>query len=215
MKSSPYFTSRSGSGPAFEAFPGRLPADPLAVLRSLTSRDRMLIEVLSEHQVLTTHQICELAFPSLDVAQRRLLRLIRLGVLDRFRRRLPLGSEPWQYVLGATGAALDAAERAVDAPRPAALRSRCLRLATSPRLGHLLGVNGWFCELAGHARTHPGTALSAWWSESRCAAHYGELVRPDGYGAWTEGARGVEFFLEYDTGTEPLRRLAAKLDGYA
>jgi hypothetical protein len=39
-------------------------------------------------------------------------------------------------------------------------------------------------------------------------------VRPDGYGRWQESGRQVDFFLEYDRGTEPLDRLAAKLAGY-
>jgi hypothetical protein len=39
-------------------------------------------------------------------------------------------------------------------------------------------------------------------------------VRPDGYGRWREHGTEVDFFLEYDRGTEPLDRLAAKLAGY-
>jgi hypothetical protein len=42
----------------------------------------------------------------------------------------------------------------------------------------------------------------------------GHVVRPDGYGRWREHDREVDFFLEYDRGTEPLDRLAAKLAGY-
>ena len=60
--------------------------------------------------------------------------------------------------------------------------------------------------------------LECWWSERRCAAIWGDLARPDGYGRWREqppGARAVtaDFFLEYDTGTEDLPRLVAKLAG--
>lgn len=40
------------------------------------------------------------------------------------------------------------------------------------------------------------------------------IVRPDGYGRWHQDGREVDFFLEYDRGTEPLDRLAAKLAGY-
>jgi hypothetical protein len=39
-------------------------------------------------------------------------------------------------------------------------------------------------------------------------------VRPDGYGRWRLGDREVDFFLEYDRGTEPTDRLAAKLAAY-
>jgi hypothetical protein len=69
---------------------------------------------------------------------------------------------------------------------------------------------------ARHRRAHAGprAALVVWWSERRCADHWGRLVRPDGYGRWREDDREVDFFLEYDRGTEPLDRLAAKLAGY-
>lgn len=40
-------------------------------------------------------------------------------------------------------------------------------------------------------------------------------VRPDGYGIWAEDGGRLPFFLELDRGTEPLERLAGKLDGYA
>ncbi|SDM61364.1 Replication-relaxation [Nonomuraea jiangxiensis] len=43
----------------------------------------------------------------------------------------------------------------------------------------------------------------------------GSMPRPDAYARWTEGSHSIEFFLEYDTRTEPLDRVAHKLDGYA
>ncbi len=49
---------------------------------------------------------------------------------------------------------------------------------------------------------------------ARCAAEWGELVRPDAYGIWEEDGQRVEFFVEHDTGSEPLGRVASKLDGY-
>jgi len=39
-------------------------------------------------------------------------------------------------------------------------------------------------------------------------------VRPDGRGSFTEDHRRTPFYLEYDTGTESLRVLVAKLDAY-
>ncbi len=40
------------------------------------------------------------------------------------------------------------------------------------------------------------------------------MPHPDGAGTWTEAGRAVSFLLEYDTGTENLTALTAKLDGY-
>lgn len=65
------------------------------------------------------------------------------------------------------------------------------------------------------ARRCPGTAPVEWWSEARCAAWAKPLVYPDGYGSLVHDGQAVEFLLEYDRHTEPLGRLAAKLDGYA
>ena len=75
-----------------------------------------------------------------------------------------------------------------------------------------------FCALAAQGRRAGNAALTCWWSERRCAALWGDLARPDGYGQWTEhtpaGPAVTDFFLEYDTGSENLHRVAAKLTGY-
>jgi hypothetical protein len=54
-----------------------------------------------------------------------------------------------------------------------------------------------------------------WWGERRCAAAWGDLARPDAAAVWRSpaGAR-VGFAVEYDTGTEALARVAAKLADY-
>ena len=75
-------------------------------------------------------------------------------------------------------------------------------------------MNGFFCALHKAARERPGAEVGSWWSERRCAAEWGELVRPDAYGIWEENGRRVEFFLEHDTGSESLSRVAGKLAGY-
>ncbi len=189
-------------------------ASALDIVGRLTERDRFVCRVLWEHRVLTTEQVMDLCFTSLTSTQHRLVALWRLGVLDRFRPLRPTGSEPWRYTLGPAGAAIVAAERGVEAPRPSALRDRVVALAAHQRTVHTLGVNGFFCALHAAARSRPDAAVGAWWSERRCAAEWGELVRPDAYGVWEEAGRRVEFFLEHDTGTETLSRVAAKLDGY-
>ena len=91
---------------------------------------------------------------------------------------------------------------------------RTLALAHSRWLAHLVGVNGFFCALAHTARSSEGVELEVWWSEQRCASHWGRLVRPDGYGRWREQHRRVDFFLEYDRGTQAPQRLSGKLTGY-
>jgi hypothetical protein len=90
----------------------------------------------------------------------------------------------------------------------------------SRNLEHLLGVNQFFTDLAGHERTHDGCRLRHWWPASRLARFnppgstaYG-AVHADGLGVWTERDRTVAFYLEHDTGTEALTVLVDKLAGY-
>jgi hypothetical protein len=198
------------SGPA-----GRGTAERLAALAGrLTGRDRQLCQLLHEHRVLTTPQLTDLAFPSRNAAEHRLAALHRLGVVDRFRPHHSPGSAPYHYVLGPLGAALLAAQHDQDPGRLGYRRDQALALAHSQRLQHLLGVNSFFTALARAARNHPDAGLEVWWSEQRCAAHWGRLVHPDGYGRWRDHQARVDFFVEYDRGSEPLGRLAAKLPGY-
>jgi hypothetical protein len=194
---------------------GRSAAERLAALTGrLTDRDRALCRLLHQHRVLTTPQLIDLAFPSRNAAEHRLAILHQLGVLDRFRPHHTPGSAPYHYVLGPLGAALLAAEADQEPAQLGYRRDRTLALAHSQRLAHLLGVNSFFCALARAARQDPGAALEVWWSEQRCAAQWGRLVHPDGYGRWREQQTRVDFFLEYDRGSEPVGRLAGKLAGY-
>lgn len=181
----------------------------------LTDRDRQLCQLLSEHRVLTTAQVADVAFTGLRKAQRRLVVLHHLEVLDRFRPRCWAGSGPYHFTLGPAGAAVVAADRGIPAGDLGWRRDTAAALAISQRLGHTVGVNGFFTALLRTARTRPGAALAEWWPERRAIAAWGELVRPDGYAVWVDGPARLPFFLEYDTGTERLARLAGKLDGYA
>lgn len=108
-----------------------------------------------------------------------------------------------------------AAERGVETDELHWRRDRALGLAGSAQLAHRVGVNGFFCSLLGAGRRADDAELRLWWPERRCRATWGEVVRPDGYGVWTEAGTEVAFFLEYDRGTEIHDRLVAKLDGYA
>ncbi|MEH1126462.1 replication-relaxation family protein [Micromonospora sp. CPCC 206061] len=195
----------------------------------LTARDHTLLQWLYDHGVLTTFQIAHALFPSLDFAQRRLTRLTSLGLVDRFRPLKPDGgSFPFHYVIDQLGVEIVAAQRDEPLPRAGLGRARRRRWTSARTLGHRLGVNGFFTDLAGYARTHPEHALVRWWPESRCAQPGAftrrddptdlkarrTQVHPDGHGIWQAGDRMVLFFLEYDTGTEPVTELCRKLVAY-
>ena len=201
--------------------PGRLAVttDMITTLAGrLTNRDRWLLRMLHEHRVLTTTQITQLAFGTTRAATARLLTLYQHQAVDRFRPLAPAGSAPWHFVLGPAGAHVLAAEDAITTGQLGYRRDRALAIALSPRLAHTAGVNSFFTALAASARASGQAGLDCWWSEQRCAAIWGDLARPDAYGRWHEhgpaGTASTDFFLEYDTGTEDLPRLVAKLAGY-
>ena len=176
--------------------------------------------MLHEHRVLTTTQITQLAFGTTRAATARLLTLYHYRAVDRFRPLAPAGSAPLHFILDEAGAAVLAAEDGITVSDLGYRRDRALAIALSPALGHTTGANGFFTSLAAAARaSHGRAALECWWSERRCAAIWGDLARPDGYGRWSEQQPGgasavIDFFLEFDNGTENLARLVAKLAGY-
>ncbi|MEU7894204.1 replication-relaxation family protein [Nonomuraea sp. NPDC049152] len=192
-----------------------------AVLTSLavrlTPRDRRILRAIWTHRVLTSHHIQRLYFDTDAATRKRLLILTHMGVLERFRPNQPIGSgaAPYHYVLGAAGAAVLAAEDGVDYATFGYRRDRVLAIAHNQRLGHHVGVNTFFTDLAWHSRHSADAELLKWWPEHRCTAMWGESARPDGYGRWSENGLTLDFFLEYDNGTEPLDRVSAKLNGYA
>lgn len=184
----------------------------------LTPRDRWIIRMIHEHRVLTAHQITALAFPSFRSGRMRLRELFQWGVLDRFQPFVSVGTAPMHYVLAPAGAAVLAAEDGLDVKELGYRHDRAFGVAHSLRLAHTVGVNEWFTALVDHARhADPSerAALDAWWAEARCARHFGDLIKPDAYGRWSSQGQTVEFFLEYDFGTEVLGKLTSKLTGYA
>ncbi|WP_084316832.1 replication-relaxation family protein [Actinospica robiniae] len=200
----------------------------LAILSAhLTVRDKWIIAMVHEHKVLTSRQIARLAFGNERVARRRLATLTHeLRALDRFRPLLQIGAgtSPEHYVLGPGGATYLVAALDVNPRQFGYSRSRAHQIAVSAQLAHTVGCNDVFVRIAAAHRTNPaGGRLAAWWSERRCLRLWQDLARPDGYGHYTLAAPGTEpaqarnlrFFLEYDTGTEALTRLPAKLPGYA
>ena len=202
----------TAAGPAV-----RLTASVVAAeLSRITPRDRLLLDQLCDHHVFTTEQLADLTFGTIGRARHRLNTLLDRGVLDRFRHYQRPGSQSWRWSLGPIGAAIVAASRGEPLPRPSAVRDATARLATSPTLGHLLAVNGFFVALTRDARTRTdGARLARWWNEARSRDACGNLVRPDGHGVWHAAGRVVPFWLEMDLGTEVLSRVAGKLTGYA
>lgn len=192
----------------------------------LTARDRWLLRMLHEHSVLTTTQLHRLDWASTARQVQSRARTLRgYEVLDGFRPLRPYGhgSHPVHLVLGPAGAHVLAAEVGVTVTDLGYRgRTRALTIAHRLSLGHDVGVTDLVCDLA----TTPGVEVVRWWSARRCARYFGHHTRPDAYltltthtraGAGGAGAGGGgwwEMFLEYDTGSENLSQLTAKVAGY-
>jgi protein involved in plasmid replication-relaxation len=129
----------------------------LAASGHLTGRDRHLVRMIGQHRVLTTDQLCALAFENIITARHRLGVLVRIGMLRRFRPRREVGSAPWHYLLGPIGAALLGAEdRNEKKWVPQVRADRQLSLERSQRLAHMVGRNWFFVALAAEARRGGG-----------------------------------------------------------
>ncbi|MEU5943917.1 replication-relaxation family protein, partial [Micromonospora sp. NPDC047548] len=138
-----------------------------------------------------------------------------LGLLDRFRfARAGGGSQPWHWTLGHHGHRFQAAAHHRPEPTVRTSRQTVDRLSANPNLTHLLTTNEFFVRLTAYARRHPEARLDRWWSETTTTKQY-RTITADGHGLWSVTDTMVGFFLEADTGSEPLGRVVAKLDRYA
>jgi hypothetical protein len=181
----------------------------------LTDRDRWLCRMLFEHHVLTSTQIVDIAFAGRRSANLRLRSLYQWGVVHRFQPHRDHGSHPMHYVLDTAGAVALAREAGIDPKELGYRREREVGRAFSMQLAHTVGCNWLFTTLIRRARQPDASGtLTAWWSAARCGRHWGDIVTPDGYGRWREAGREIEWFVEFDFGTERLTRLAGKLVRY-
>ncbi|MFR9778402.1 replication-relaxation family protein [Micromonospora sp. MS34] len=190
-------------------------ASLLTIYPYITSRDQQLLQLLDDHQVLTTDQVHRMLFHARRTCQIRLGDLYGLGLLDRFRfARDGGGSQPWHWTLGHHGHQFQAAAHQRPEPSLRTSRQTVQRLSANPHLNHLLTANELFVRLTADARHHHGARLDRWRSESMATKQF-RTITADGHGLWSAGDATVGFFLETDTGTEPLGRVVAKLDRYA
>lgn len=187
------------------------------VASSLTDRDRHILRLIRWHRVLTTSQVQMMFFSDRNTTQHRMTRLYQLRLVERFRPPHGGREAEYHYVLDRLGAFVVAVMAVPDLDREVKVRWRtdqALAIATSQRLAHTVGTNDFFVRLVAAGRHNPDAELVTWWGERYCKANLGEVVRPDGVGVWREGEAAVTFCLEYDRGTEPLGRIAAKADEY-
>ena len=138
----------------------------------------------------------------LNARERRALRLVEITPAGR--RRLA----EWLALDTATASRYHGL---IDSgPGQARRRARLFRA-----LPHTLGVNAVFVAMSVAAQTAArqggGDELIEWRSAAACERR---RCKPDGYGCYRRNGVGYGFLLEYDRGTEPGRRYAAKFGAY-
>ncbi|MFD3688247.1 replication-relaxation family protein [Nocardiopsis sp. NPDC058631] len=181
-----------------------------------TARDLRILESLHLHRVLTTPQVGELFFSGTAsrAARRRLLEFVENDLAARFTPRHAGWNAPCHWTLGPEGARVLASRRGL-APHQIGYRADThLRLWASRELGHATGLSQTYVRFATTARATRGATLQRWWSEDRCRATWGHRVHPDGYLRWYQDGTTLDAFVEYDTGTQALTRLAEKVSHY-
>ena len=185
------------------------------VASSATERDQLICVDLFEHRVLTTNQLFELHFTSLQRTRARLLQLYDMGILWRSRPRAHLGSLPWHYTLDEIGAWIVAEHLGIE-PREVGYRDdRKRTLVDSPRLSHTRSANSFFSRMIYVAQsTDSAVQVAEWRGETWCARRWQEHVRPDGFARLGDAGDSLEFVLELDLGTENRSRLEDKMERY-
>jgi Replication-relaxation len=168
-----------------------------------------------EHKVLLTKHLKAMFFGSLRRAQDRLRHLAQLGLIDTWYPPQPRGAgkAPGHHTLTESGAHVVASLLGVARSELRyVVRDRHDR-AQDARLAHRIGVNEFFCALIEVCRANDRHGLAKWVPERNVKTADG-WIRPDGYGIFVHAGGVIDFYLEYDRGTETTRQLANKLAGY-
>lgn len=172
---------------------------------ALTVRDRAILDRLQEHEPLTTSELRLLFFTGIRTCRARLKLLEDARLLCRvYPARTSRGgkSEPLWFLT-------PHGRQTIAAP------FRRAPGLSIPDLEHRRAVARFFLALVERSLTRQGEGLCTWYGETRAAAGVGGgPLRPDAYGRYLLPGGELTFYLELDRGTEPAKRVAAKLAAY-
>lgn len=190
-------------------------SDARDFIRGLDARERAVLIAIYEHKVLVTEHLKAMFFGSLRRAQDRLRHLAQLGLIEAWYPPQPrgMGKASGHHTLTESGAQVVASLLGIA-------RSELRYVVRDEEdreqdawLAHRIGVNEFFCALIEAGRNHDGHGLAKWVPERTVKTADG-WIRPDGYGVYLHPDGALDFYLEYDRGTETTRQLANKLAGY-
>lgn len=189
--------------------------EPRELLRGLDARERAVMLAIYQHKVLLTKHLKAMFFGSLRRAQDRLRQLAQLGLIETWYPPQPrrTGKAPGHHTLTESGAQLVASLLGIARSELRYVDRNQEDREQDSYLSHRIGVNEFFCALIEAGRANDGHGLAKWVPERTVRIAEG-WIRPDGFGVLLHPNGALDFYLEYDRGTETMRQLANKLAGY-
>ncbi len=189
--------------------------DPRDLMRRLDARERAVLLAIYEHKVLVTEHLKAMFFGSLRRAQDRLRHLAQRGLIETWYPPQPrgMGKASGHHTLTESGAQVVASLRGIARSELRYLVRDEEDRQQDSYLAHRIGVNEFFCALIEAGRQKHGHGLAKWVPERTVRTSDG-WIRPDGFGVFLHPNGALDFYLEYDRGTETTRQLANKLAGY-
>lgn len=189
--------------------------EPRELPRGLDARERAVMLAIYEHKVLLTEHLKAMFFGSLRRAQDRLRQLAQLGLIETWYPPQPRGTgkAPGHHTLTESGAQLVASLLGIARSELRYVVKDEGNREQDAYLAHRIGVNEFFCSLIQAGRANIGHGLAKWVPERTVRTGDG-WIRPDSYGVYLHTGGALDFYLEYDRGTETTRQLANKLAGY-
>jgi hypothetical protein len=190
-------------------------SEPRDLMRGLDARERAVLLAIYEHKVLLTEHLKAMFFGSLRRAQDRLRNLARRGLIDTWYPLQPrgMGKASGHHTLTESGAQVVASLLGIARSELRYVVRNEEDREQDSYLAHRIGVNEFFCALIEAGRAHDGHGLAKWVPERTVRTGDG-WIRPDGYGVFLHPDGALDFYLEYDRGTETTRQLTNKLAGY-
>lgn len=180
----------------------------MGVRTVVTSRDLALLRTLVVTRVLDGDQIMRITdFRSVRRANRRLLKLVRAGLLKRWFVGTASGGQRALYGLSTRGANLigETSQGLIPWKQDALITS-------SQFLAHQQAVNAVYIQAQSQALP-PGVILKQW-TRPRLPLSQSVPLVPDGYFEVSQAGTIHPIFLEADLGTETSRVWRRKVDLY-
>lgn len=185
-----------------------------------TPRDREILKGVVKHGQMTRQQIQRLHFrkdgklASIQAVCRRLRILTERGYLSRVRLPVTRGSGPYVYWPGRGAIVVLDKE---DSARARRIVKRN-RMKSFSSLSHGLEIVEFYIGLK-EALESKGGEIVVWLGEweARYQFEWGGhrlTLTPDGYCLWAVSGKEGAFFLEWDRGTESMRRFSQKMTRY-